>query len=56
MLLSEYAPYQAGSFLIGAVSGVSTTPGASAFTRTPLPPSSLAAARTSCTMPAFVIA
>src|ERR1051325_10505428 len=37
-----YAAYHSAFFLIGSVSGVSTTPGASAFTRMPLDVSSTA--------------
>src|SRR5439155_469759 len=55
-LRSAYALYHSGFDLIGAVSGVSTTPGAMAFARTPRGPSSAASARRSWTIPAFVAA
>src|SRR3954470_15518151 len=51
-----YASYHSGFALICAVSGVSTTPGAIALTRTPAGPNSAAAVRNSWTRPAFVAA
>ena len=53
--LLAYAWYHSGCALMGAVSGVSITPGPTAFTRTPWSPHSVAAVRASCTMPALVI-
>src|SRR5690606_4764116 len=53
-LLSAYAWYHAGWSLICFVSGVSTTPGATALARTPLGPSSAAMARIICSVPALV--
>src|SRR5439155_13703182 len=44
-LLFAYAAYHLASALIGLVSGVSTTPGPTAFTRTPNVPNSTAAVR-----------
>ncbi len=55
-LLSLYALYHSGSFFICCVSGVSTTPGAMAFTRILNFPSSHARPLTSCTIPALVAA
>src|SRR5699024_726444 len=55
-LLSAYAWYQSGWSLICCVSGVSTTPGATAFTRTLSGPSSAASAFAISSVPAFVAA